>query len=86
MAANVYSVEVIARMGGFVVQGYYRAPFEDNFEPIVHPAVFEQVSRANAFAEKVKVAPNVTLKEWILPTDITSYIRNEVNPAYYCVL
>lgn len=77
-----YKQEII----GYRVVAHYRGWFEDNFEPIEHPALFRNYDAAENFAKKIKTAPKLNFKNWILPTSPASYIRNDVNPPLYSVI
>ena len=81
----IRKIEVVKHGHQFQVMAWFRAPMEDMFETIFHPALFRNEDRATAFMAKIKKG-NPDLSKWILPTDVSSYIRNEVNPAVYSVI
>lgn len=87
MFRNVCVTEIKTKtLSGYSVIALYRAPFEDMFEQITHPAVFADKERAERFCEKVKNnLPKINFSNWILPTDITAHIQAVKNPDRYLV-
>lgn len=81
----IRKIEVVKNGNQFQVMAWFRAPMEDMFETIFHPALFRSEDRATAFMKKIKKG-NPNLSNWILPTDITSHIQSKVNPGIYSVI
>lgn len=92
---QVYSITVTAftikrQVVGFHVAAVYRAPFDDMFDTIDHPAVFSTRERAEAFAVKLQaknIRHELNLGNWIFSNHPCAGVQRTVNsPAFYSVL
>lgn len=74
--------------GGFFIAALYRAPFDDMWDYINHPAVFKSEEAANRFCDKVNAnIRKVNLRNWVGSDHPCAAIQaDESSPAYYCPL